>query len=156
MQEVHAVKARRQMKILEIIRNQLIETQEELARYLRKEGIEVTQATVSRDIKELNLVKAPTGDGRYRYSIPEDQQAVGAAEKFKRLFADCCLSLDFAENIVVIKTLSGTAPGVGEAVDAMRIGDIIGSVAGDNTVLLVVRSRTVVQEVVERLRGLMR
>ncbi|MEW6523138.1 MAG: arginine repressor [Bacillota bacterium] len=150
------MKARRQVKILEIIRHHVVETQEELARHLRSEGLDVTQATVSRDIKDLNLVKRPTGDGRYRYSVPDDHQGIGASAKLKRLFADCCLGVDFSENIIMIKTLSGTAPGVGEAVDTLRMPEIIGCVAGDNTVLVVIRSKTTVQDVVEKLRTLMR
>jgi transcriptional regulator of arginine metabolism len=150
------MKARRQVKILEIIRQHVVETQEELARHLSADGLKVTQATVSRDIKDLNLVKRPAGDGRYRYTVPDDHQGVGAATKLRRLFADCCLSVDFSENIVIIKTLSGTAPGVGESVDNLRMPDVVGCVAGDNTVLVVVRSKAAVQDVIEKLRALTR
>ena len=148
------MKARRQMKIIEAVRNNLIETQEELARHLSKEGIEVTQATISRDIKDLNLIKTPTGDGRYRYSIPDNQQSLLASEKLKRLFTNCCLGLDYSDNIVVIRTLTGTAPGVGEAVDALRIHEVLGTVAGDNTVILVVRDQDAAINVMEKLGSL--
>ncbi len=150
------MKARRQMKIIEAVRNNLIETQEELARHLSKEGIGVTQATISRDIKDLNLIKTPTGDGRYRYSIPDNQQSLLASEKLKRLFSNCCLSLDYSDNIVVIRTLTGTAPGVGEAVDALRIPEVLGTVAGDNTVILVVRDADAALNVMEALSSLIR
>ena len=150
------LKARRQMKILEIIRDEIIETQEDLAQRLRNEGISVTQATISRDIKELFLIKAPAGDGRYKYALPDDQYSASAGDRMKRVLVDYCLSFDYSENIVLVKTLSGMAPGVGEAIDALRWKEIVGTVAGDNTVLVVVRPKETVQYVLERLRTLTR
>ncbi len=148
------MKARRQMRILELIRGHVVETQEQLAELLGREGIEVTQATVSRDIKELNLVKVPAGDGRYRYMPSDDSQPAGTAEKMRRLLSDCCVSVDCSENMVVIKTLSGTAMAVGEAIDNLRWDEIVGCVAGDNTILMVVKPKEAATEVVERLRRL--
>lgn len=150
------MKARRQMRILELVRSRPVETQEQLAELLSQEGIQVTQATVSRDIKELNLLKSPSGDGRYRYVPAHDSRPAGISDKLRRLLSDCCVSFDSAENIVVVKTLSGTASGVGEAIDNMRLDDLVGSVAGDNTVLLVARSKSAAEETVERLRNLSR
>ncbi len=150
------MKSRRQMRILELIRTQVVETQEQLAQLLGQEGIEVTQATVSRDIKELNLVKVPSGDGRYRYAAPQDSRPAGMSEKLRRLLADCCVSFESAENIVVVKTLSGTAPGVGEAIDNLHMEELVGSVAGDNTVILVARSKEAATSATERLRNLSR
>lgn len=150
------MKARRQMKILEIIRDEVIETQEELARRLANEGMNVTQATISRDIKELSLIKIPTGDGRYKYALPDDQYSASASERMKRVLSDYCVGFDYSENLVLVKTLSGMAPGVGEAIDALRWKEIVGTVAGDNTVLVVVRPKEAVHYVVERLRNLTR
>ena len=148
------MKARRQMKILEIIRERPVETQEELARELRKLGISVTQATISRDIKDLNLIKVPTGDGRQRYAFPQDQVMAAHTERLRRVLRESVLDLDVSENLIVVKCLSGAAPAVGEALDNLRWQEIVGTVAGDNTVLVVVRGRERAQSVMERLRQL--
>jgi len=148
------LKSRRQMRILELLRTRVVETQEQLAELLGQEGIEVTQATVSRDIKELNLVKTPVGGGKYRYSAAQDFQPARASDKLKRLLADCCLTIEMARNIVVVKTLSGTAPGVGEAIDSLHLEELVGSVAGDNTVILVAKSDEAAVSATERLRNL--
>lgn len=149
------MKARRQAKILEIIRNQVIQTQEELAEWLTREGIPVTQATVSRDIKELQLQKVPAGDGRYKYAMPEEMPA-GAWDKRRRILQESVLSVDASENIIVIKALPGTAASVAYAVDYQGWPEVIGTVAGEDTVLVVVRPREAGEEVVERIRGLIR
>jgi len=149
------MKARRQAKILEVIKNRVIETQEELAAALGEEGIPVTQATISRDIKELQLNKVPTPDGRYRYALP-DEVGIGAWDKRRRIFRESVLSIDFSGNLVVIKSLPGTAQGVAAAIDHMNVAEIIGSVAGDDTVMVVVKPADAASEVAERLRGLMR
>jgi transcriptional regulator of arginine metabolism len=152
---VTVVKARRQAKILELIRHAVIETQEELAEALGKQGIPVTQATVSRDIKELQLTKVPTGDGRYRYAIPEEAPP-SSWEKRRRIFQDSVLTLDLSENLIIIKALPGTAPGVASAIDHLNWPEMIGSVAGDDTVLMVIKPKERTEEVVERIRSLMR
>lgn len=149
------MKARRQAKILELIRSHVLETQEDLAEALGREGIPVTQATVSRDIKELQLTKVPSGDGRSRYAMAEDLPPA-SWDKRKRIFQESVLGVDFSENLVVIRSLAGTAPGVGSAVDHLQWPEIIGSVAGDDTVLLVIRPTDKTPEVCERIRGLMR
>jgi transcriptional regulator of arginine metabolism len=154
-QGVMDVKARRQAKILEIIKNHVIETQEELAEALGREGIPVTQATISRDIKELQLNKVPTGDGRYRYAIPEEFPSV-SWDKRRRIFQESVLSVDYSENIIIVKSLPGTAPGVGSAIDHLGWPELIGSVAGDDTVMVVVKPKEATAEVAERIRGLMR
>jgi transcriptional regulator of arginine metabolism len=148
------MKARRQMKILEIIRERPVETQEELARELRKLGISVTQATISRDIKDLNLIKVPTGDGRQRYAFPQDQVMAAHSERLRRVLQESVLDLDVSENLIVVKCLSGAAPAVGEALDNLRWQEIVGTVAGDNTVLVVIRGRERAQSIMERLRQL--
>ena len=148
------MKARRQMKILEIIRERPVETQEELAQELRKLGISVTQATISRDIKDLNLIKVPTGDGRQRYAFPQDQVMAAHSERLRRVLQESVLDLDVSENLIVVKCLSGAAPAVGEALDNLRWQEIVGTVAGDNTVLVVIRGRERAQSIMERLRQL--
>ncbi len=150
------MKARRQMKILEIIRSEVVQTQEELAEKLAREGMEVTQATVSRDIKELQLIKVPNGDGRYRYAIPNGQSPRKQAERLKRIFKDAVLAINASENLIVVKTLSGTAPGVGEAIDTLDWPEVVGTVAGDNTVLVVAKDRETVPGVLEKLKDLLR
>ncbi len=149
------MKARRQAKILELIRAHVIETQEELAERLTGEGIPVTQATISRDIKELSLQKAPAGDGRYRYSLPEELPA-GSWDKRRRLLQESVLDVDWSENICVVKCLVGTAPGVGSTVDHLAWPETIGCVAGDDTVLIVCRPREATPEVAERIRQMIR
>lgn len=150
------MKARRQMKILEIIRSEVVQTQEELAEKLAREGMEVTQATVSRDIKELQLIKVPNGDGRYRYAIPNGQSPRKQTERLKRIFKDAVLGINTSENLIVVKTLSGTAPGVGEAIDTLDWPEIVGTVAGDNTVLVVAKDRQTVPSILEKLKNLLR
>lgn len=149
------MKARRQAKILELIKNHVVETQEELAERLTGEGIPVTQATISRDIKELSLQKVPTGDGRYRYALPEEVPA-GSWDKRRRILQESVLGVDYAENICVVKCLPGTAPGVGSAVDHLAWPEMVGSVAGDDTVLIVCRTRESAPGVADRIRQLMR
>lgn len=152
---VTSVKARRQAKILEVIKYNVIETQEELAEALGRHGIPVTQATVSRDIKELQLNKVPTGDGRYRYALPEEMPSA-SWDKRRRIFRESVLEVDSSENIVVIKSLPGTAPGVASAIDHLGWTEMLGSVAGDDTVLVVVKPRELAIEIAERIRSLMR
>jgi len=149
------LKARRHARILELVRERVVETQQELADLLRAEGIEVTQATVSRDIKELHLVKVPAGGGRYRYAPPPGAAAVPARERMARLFREVVLDVDASEHTIVVKTLSGTASAAGEAVDQMHWDEVIGTIAGDNTLLLVIKPKSAVDEVLRRLREAM-
>lgn len=149
------MKARRQAKILELIKNSVIETQEELAEALGQQGIPVTQATISRDIKELQLNKVPAGDGRYRYAVPDDYPAA-SWDKRKRIFQESVLSIDWSENLIVIKSLPGTASGVASAIDHLGWPEIIGTVAGDDTAMIIIKPATATPAVAERVRGLMR
>ena len=134
------MKAKRQEALLRIVREQAIETQEELTGALRAAGFAVTQATVSRDIKELRLVKTLGGDGRYCYATVKAPQPEVASSKLHRLFHDAVQKVDHAGNIVVVKCLSGTAGAVCAAADSMALSAIVGSLAGDDTILLVVRT----------------
>lgn len=149
------MKASRHARIKEIIENQAVETQEELAEALRKKGIEVTQATVSRDIKELMLIKVPTGDGRYRYAFPPEQNLVFSQSRLERAFQDSVVGMDHSLNIIVIKTVPGLAQAVAFAVDSTRWPEIIGTVGGDDTVFIVVKPPEAAAGVLARFRALL-
>lgn len=129
----------RQNKILELVKANEIETQEELVELLRKEGFDVTQATVSRDIKLLRLSKMPAGDGRQKYTVLETVQET-VDEKFVRVLRDGFISMDTAQNILVIKTGSGMAMAVAAALDALKFPEVVGSIAGDDTIMAAVRT----------------
>ena len=129
----------RQAKIKAIIEAQIIETQEELAAALKEQKIEVTQATVSRDIKELRIVKELTSLGTYRYCVPEKDAPPAISDRLNNIFRECVISVDYAENLVVIHTLPGMANAAASALDAMRSGAVLGTLAGDDTVVIVMR-----------------
>ena len=133
------MKIGRQARIVDLIAKYDIETQEELADYLKKEGYRVTQATISRDIRELKLTKIATNDGRQKYALMQPQGA-GMNEKYLRVLKDGFVSMDMAQNILVIKTVSGMAMAVAEALDVIGFHEIVGCVAGDNTIMCAVRT----------------
>lgn len=133
------MKVSRHAKIIELISQYDIETQEELAEYLNKEGFKVTQATVSRDIRDLKLTKVPTDDGKQRYAVHQKDESE-MSEKYIRVLKDGFVSMDMAQNILVIKTVSGMASAVCAALDAMRWNEIVGSIAGDDTIMCAIRS----------------
>ena len=148
-------KARRQARILEIIAARVVDTQEELAARLHGEGFTVTQATVSRDIRDLRLVKVPTGDGRYRYAPAEGTEAGPViSERLLRLLTECLTGYAASENIVVLSTVPGTAEGVAEAVDRLRAPEVIGTLAGERTVFVVIKPKRAVPQFLERVRQL--
>lgn len=149
------MKNARQTAILSIIEHNDIETQEELATQLRDMGIVVTQATVSRDIKELRLLKVMASDGSYKYATA-DKAEHGVSERFVRMFIDSVLSITYSGNIVVIRTLSGSANAAAEAIDNMRWGEILGTMAGDNTILVVVRNDIDASVVVDKFQEILR
>ena len=133
------MKSKRQGKILELIRKNEIETQEALSEYLKQEGFPVTQATVSRDIRALKLTKVALKDGRQKYAVlSEDTKDMTA--KYARVLKDGFVSMDMAQNILVIKTVSGMAMAVAAALDAMQYHEIVGSIAGDDTIMCAVRT----------------
>ena len=148
------MKIRRQMKILELIEREEIGTQEELAEKLRQSGFDVTQATVSRDIKELRLIKVPTGDHTYRYAAPREPQPANLQERLKRMFRDSATSIDFSENLLVIRTLPGNAMALASVIDGSNWPEIIGTVGGDDTILVIVKPREAVDAVVQRFESL--
>lgn len=145
------MKSKRQVKILELIRKYNIETQDELSEKLMGEGYNVTQATVSRDIRELKLTKVPTSNGRQKY-IALNETTEDMADKYKRIFRDGFISMDMAQNILVIKTVSGMAMAVAASLDAMNCDEIVGSIAGDDTIMCAVRSVEDNIELMKRLR----
>jgi len=147
------MKSQRQAKILELITQIDIETQEQLLTALKESGFRSTQATVSRDIKELRIVKELSASGTYRYTI----QQAETANHFSRLntiFRECVTKLDYAQNIVVIKTLPGLASAACSAVDSMEIAYVVGTIAGDDTGLIVMRDSEHAREFCEELRGI--
>jgi len=144
------MKIARQTKILEIIENNAVETQEDLAERLRLEGFNVTQATISRDIRELKLTKLATENGRQKYaSISKTDTEV--SDRLIRVFRDAVLKVDFAQNIIVVKTLNGMGMAVGVAVDNMENSDILGSIAGDDTVFCVARTHNQALDFIQKL-----
>jgi transcriptional regulator of arginine metabolism len=149
-----ATRADRDRRIREIIVQQSIGTQEELAGALRRQGLAVTQATVSRDIKRLGLVKVTMGDGQSRYVIPDRPSPVDVLRRLRHAITEYVLSVDAGEDLVVIHTLSGRANAVAAAVDDMRWEDIVGTVAGDDTILVVPRGRPARERVLGRFRRL--
>ena len=133
------MKVNRHAKIIELINQYQIETQEELADYLNQEGFKVTQATVSRDIRDLKLTKIPAEDGKQRYAVHQSTEQ-GMGEKYIRVLIDGFVSMDMAQNILVIKTVAGMAMAVCAAIDAMKWNEVVGSIAGDDTIMCAIRS----------------
>ncbi|MGP7816187.1 transcriptional regulator AhrC/ArgR [Niallia sp. 01092] len=132
-------KGQRHIKIREIITNNEIETQDELVDELKNAGFNVTQATVSRDIKELHLVKVPLIDGRYKYSLPADQR-FNPLQKLKRIMVDSFVKIDSAENLLVLKSLPGNAQAIGALIDNLDWDEILGTICGDDTCLIICRT----------------
>ena len=133
------MKKGRQEKILELIEKYEIETQDKLMEFLSQEGYMVTQATVSRDIRELRIVKELTGVGTYRYATSSKEAGGTFSGRLNTIFRECVTGFDYAQNIVVIHTLPGLASAAGSAVDAMEMSFVLGTLAGDDTVMIVMR-----------------
>lgn len=149
------MKAVRQNLILEIIEENTIETQEELADALNMRGVRVTQATVSRDIKELRLLKTLAPNGKYKYATAEYAER-GMKERFRRILNDSVLSYEQAINMVVIKTISAGASAACEALDSMKWPEVIGSIAGENTILMITRTESDGELLLSRLNNLLK
>lgn len=148
------MKRARQGKILELIRQYEIETQEDLARKLLEAGIPVTQATVSRDIRELSLTKVVGENGRPKYASMDYGGGISGVftDRYARVLQDGIISIDQADNLVVIKTVSGMAMAVAAAVDALEIEEIVGSIAGDDTIMCAVKTASMVPAVIEKMK----
>lgn len=147
------MKINRHAKIVELINKYHVETQEELAEYLNREGFKVTQATVSRDIRDLKLTKVPTKEGKQKYAVHQTMETE-MNEKYIRILRDGYISMDLAQNILVIKTVSGMAMAVCAAIDAMRWNEVVGSIAGDDTIMCAVRSVDDTILVMDKIRKL--
>ena len=146
------MKKTRHEKILEIIQDYDVETQEDLASALRGEGIDVTQATVSRDIKELMLVKVPDANGHYHYAYPKEHGMMLTMERLARTFHDSIVSVRASDSMVVIRSLPGTAQSVAFALDYMKWPEILGTIAGDDTVFVAVENKEGVVSLLKRLK----
>ncbi|MCI9214688.1 MAG: arginine repressor [Oscillospiraceae bacterium] len=129
----------RQRRILEIVEREAIDTQEQLQQKLQEQGVTCTQATISRDIKQLHLIKEPVGQGRYRYAVSSQRNKLNVADKLRTIFRESIISVDSAQNIVVIKTMAGLANAAAAAMDGMSISGMVGTLAGDDTALLVMK-----------------
>ena len=145
------MKTKRQSKMLELIRKNEIETQEEILAYLLKEGFAVTQATVSRDIRELKLTKIATASGKQKYAVL-NEASTDLSQKYVRVLKDGYISMDMAQNILVIKTVSGMANAVCAAIDAMNIHEIVGTIAGDDTIMCAIRTTEDTVYLMKKLR----
>ena len=145
------MKADRHNRIVELVTVYNIETQEELAGFLRESGYDVTQATVSRDIRELKLTKIPTVSGRQKYAVITDAPE-NLSKKYERVLREGFLSMDMAQNILVIKTVSGMASAVCAAIDAMKMREIVGSIAGDDTIMCAIRTVDDTYAVMKKIR----
>ncbi|MNO21724.1 Arginine repressor [compost metagenome] len=146
------MKGQRHIKIREIISGQEIETQDELVEALRKAGFQVTQATVSRDIKELMLIKVPTDEGKYKYSMPTAQR-YNPVLKLQRALIDNFVHIDHTGNLVVVKCLPGTANSVAVLIDNMEWADLLGTICGDDTILLICRNEEYSQFIIDQIFG---
>ncbi|KNF07410.1 arginine repressor [Gottschalkia purinilytica] len=136
----------RQSKILELIEAYEIETQEDLAEYLKKAGIDVTQATVSRDIRELRLVKVLSKSGKYKYAVM-GQNTEGTTDRLIKIFKNSMISVDVAGHLLVIKTIPGAAQICASAIDSLGIEEIIGTIAGDDTIFVAINSIEKIKEI---------
>lgn len=133
------MKSQRQAKIMEIISNRNVETQEQLLQELQNAGFRSTQATISRDIKELRIIKELTSFGTYRYTTSSGETAGTFSSKLNTIFRECITSFDYAQNMIVIRTLPGLASAAASAIDAMSLSVVVGTIAGDDTVFIVMR-----------------
>ncbi len=149
------MKNTRHEAILEIIKNNEIETQSELANALIARGVPVTQATISRDIKELQLMKLSTENGKYKYAVKEKEDNE-ISDRLVRIFRESVLKVTVSENLIVLNTISGSANAAGEAIDSMNRPEIIGSICGDNTIFVAIRTADESEKVAEDFRSLLR
>lgn len=148
------VKSQRQAKIMEIISNQNVETQEQLQAALLHEGYRCTQATISRDIKEMRLVKELTSLGTYRYMATGNEISSTFSSRLNAIFKECVVGFDYAQNIIVIRTMPGLAAAAGAAIDAMNLSTVVGSLAGDDTVIVVMRDNNAAAAFCGEIRNL--
>ena len=149
------MKSQRQAKILEIISNRNVETQEQLLAALQEAGFRGTQATISRDIKELRIIKEQTSLGTYRYATSSSELHGSFSNRMNAIFRECVVSYDYAQNIVVIHTLPGLASAAASAIDGMNISAVLGTLAGDDTVMVVMRDMNTAATFCGEIRNLL-
>ena len=149
------MKQNRHQKIAELVSRYEIETQEELAEKLKEAGFTVTQATISRDIRQMNLSKLPTGNGRQKYVILKKENEL-LSDKYIRVLRDAFVSMDMEQNILVMRTVSGMAMAVAAALDAIHFGEVVGCIAGDDTIMIAVRSVEDTRILMGKIRELMK
>jgi len=149
------MKNSRQTMILEIISQENIETQEQLLNRLQERGITSTQATISRDIKQMHLIKEPVGQGVYKYAVSGNRTKLNFAEKLRTIFRESITSIDYAKNIVVLKTMPGLASAACSALDNMELSYMVGSLAGDDTAFLLMRDEESAISFCEELKGML-
>ena len=145
------MKVNRHVKIVELVNKYDIETQEELAERLKQEGFQITQATISRDIRDLKLTKVPMDDGRQKYVVLKATENA-LRDKYIRIMKDGFVSMDMAMNLLVIKTVSGMAMAVGAAIDEMHWNEVVGCIAGDDTIMCAIRTMEETAIVMEKIR----
>ncbi len=146
----------RQEKLLQIISEEAIETQEQLLQRLNDLGIRSTQATISRDIKQLHLVKEPSGHGRYRYTVSVQKTKLNFADKLRTIFRESVVAVDVAQNMVVLRTIEGMAQGAAFALDNMDDTDIVGTLAGDDTIFMVFHDNAHASDFCEQVKQMLR
>ena len=149
-------KIERQEKILELIHDHSVQTQEQLLAELNDAGFRTTQATISRDIKQLHLIKEPTGNGTYRYAVSTQKMRLNLADRLQTILRESIVSVDCAQNLVLIKTMAGLGPAAGAAFDGMDISAKVGTVAGDDTVLIVMRENESAAELCSEIEDMQR
>ena len=145
----------RQAMILDIISKENIETQEQLLSRLRERGVASTQATISRDIKQLHLIKEPVGRGVYKYAVSGNRTRLNVAEKLRTIFRESITSIESAQNIVVVKTMPGLASAACSALDHMEFAYMVGSLAGDDTALLVMKDTASAEDFCEEIKKIL-
>lgn len=150
------MKGMRQAEILRIISEVEVETQEQLLDELAQRGIRATQATISRDIKQLHLIKELTGHGAYKYVVSDRKTSLNFAERLRTIFRECVTSFDYAQNIVVINTMPGLASAAGAALDGMDIPEMVGSLAGDDTAILIMRTTADAEKFCQRIHEMLK
>ena len=146
------MKANRQKKLLELIAEKSIETQEQLLKELHDCGYKSTQATVSRDIKELRIIKTLDGLGGYRYSVPHKNEGEKFDARFRVIFRECVTSMDYAQNLVVVKTMPGLGAAAGANIDALHMPTVVGTLSGDDTTLVIMRDSESAMDFCEEIR----
>ena len=150
------MKGTRQAEILRIISEVEVETQEQLLDELAKRGIYATQATISRDIKQLHLIKELTKQGAYKYVVSDRKTSLNFAERLRTIVRECVTSFDVAQNIVVINTMPGLASAAAAALDGMEIPSMVGSLAGDDTAILIMRTNEAAEEFCEKIHEMLK